>query len=73
LVVESARKRGWDLTTLDRRTARQMATTEKRRLSTRIILNRGSLTDLSSRIEAWWLEAIGPVSATSTDLSNPSQ
>ena len=73
LVVESARKRGWDLTTLDRRTARQMATTEKRRLSTRIIRNRGSLEDLSSRIGAWWSEAIGPVSATSPYLSNPSQ
>ncbi|TVP99079.1 MAG: dephospho-CoA kinase [Planctomycetaceae bacterium] len=72
LVVESARNRGWDLTTLDRRIARQMATAEKRRLSTRIIPNRGSLEDLNSQIQAWWSASIGPVSTAATGDSAPS-
>jgi dephospho-CoA kinase len=61
--LEFARQRGWDAETLDRRIARQISAGEKRRLSTQVVENRGSLDDLGSTIESWWLRRIGLVDA----------
>lgn len=65
VVVESARRRGWDERNLGRRIARQLSADEKRRLSTSQMLNQGSLGDLDCRIESWWSENIGPMSSAS--------
>jgi dephospho-CoA kinase len=61
--LEFARQRGWDAETLDRRIARQISAGEKRRLSTQVFENRGSLDDLGSTIESWWRRRIGFVDA----------
>lgn len=65
LILTLAAKRGWDPETLDRRIGRQLAADEKRRLSTRIIDNRGSLDDLNSMIETWWGRHIHPLATSS--------
>lgn len=61
LILTLAAKRGWDAETLDRRIERQLAAEEKRRLSTRIIDNHGSLDDLDAMIESWWSRHISPL------------
>lgn len=69
LILTLAAKRGWDAETLDRRIERQLAAAEKRRLSTRIIDNRGSLDDLDTMIESWWSRHISPLARTRPDGS----
>jgi dephospho-CoA kinase len=54
----SANRRGWTAETLERRKARQLPVDQKRRLSSHIIDNHGTLEQLRSAIEAWWQEAI---------------
>lgn len=67
LILTLAAKRGWDAETLNRRIERQLAADEKRRLSTRIIDNRGSLEDLNSMIESWWGRYIHPLAKSSSE------
>jgi len=61
LILTLAAKRGWDAETLDRRIERQLPADEKRRLSTRIIDNHGSLDDLQAMIDSWWVRHISPL------------
>lgn len=61
LIITLAAKRGWDAETLDRRIERQLPADEKRRLSTRIIDNHGSLDDLQAMIDSWWVRHISPL------------
>jgi dephospho-CoA kinase len=70
LILTLAAKRGWDAETLDRRIGRQLAADEKRRLSTRIIDNRGSLEDLNSIIECWWGQHFNPLAKSSSEVPN---
>jgi len=57
-VVDAAKQRGWSVETLDKRISNQVGIDEKRRLSTRIIDNHGSLKQLQAIIGAWWQQAV---------------
>jgi dephospho-CoA kinase len=58
-VVEAAKQRGWSVEMLDKRISNQFRIDEKRRLSTRIIDNHGTLEQLEATIGAWWRRAVG--------------
>jgi len=58
-VVQAAQRRGWSVEMLDKRISNQLGIDDKRRLSTRIIDNHGSLSQLEATIAAWWQQAIG--------------
>ena len=51
-----AERRGWTAETLKLRQSRQMSVEDKRRLSTRIIPNNGTLEDLKLQITMFWQE-----------------
>jgi dephospho-CoA kinase len=57
-VLASANRRGWTAETLERRKARQLPVDQKRRLSSHIIDNHGTLEQLRSALESWWQETI---------------
>lgn len=57
-VLASANRRGWTAETLERRKARQLPVDQKRRLSSHIIDNHGTLEQLQSAIESWWQATI---------------
>jgi len=53
-----AKRRGWSMDNLGLRQARQLPVEEKRRLSTRLIPNDGTLEDLQSRVEKIWTDCV---------------
>lgn len=57
-VLAAASRRGWDEAELNRRLARQLALKDKRRLSTRVIDNSGSLERLAGQVESAWSELL---------------
>jgi dephospho-CoA kinase len=63
---QAAERRGWSAETLARRQARQLSITEKRRLSTRIIPNHGTLSELTGHVDKIWRDC---VNASATDTS----
>jgi len=64
-VLASANQRGWTAETLERRKARQLPVDQKRRLSSHIIKNHGTLEQLRWAIESWWQETIPTLSSGS--------
>lgn len=60
-VVEAAKQRGWSVEMLDKRISNQFGIDEKRRLSTRVIDNHGTLEQLEVTVVAWWQENVGLV------------
>jgi dephospho-CoA kinase len=63
---QAAKQRGWSAETLASRQARQLSITDKRRLSTRIIPNHGTLSELTGHVDKLWRDC---VNATATDTS----
>lgn len=63
---QAAQRRGWSTETLARRQARQLSITEKRRRSTRIIPNYGTLSELTGHVDKLWRDC---VNASATDTS----
>jgi dephospho-CoA kinase len=53
-VVDSAKQRGWSVEVLDKRISNQLNIDEKRRLSTRVIDNHGTLEQLQDTVGVWW-------------------
>ena len=64
-VVRAAKERGWSVEMLDKRISNQFGIDEKRRLSTRIIDNHGSLEQLEATVGAWWQQAVGSINGSS--------
>lgn len=63
---QEANRRGWSAETLARRQSRQLPLADKRRLSTRIIPNHGTLKDLTGHVDKLWRDC---VIASATDTS----
>lgn len=61
-VIDAAKQRGWSVEMLDKRISNQFSIDEKRRLSTRIIDNHGSMKQLQASIDVWWQHAVGAMS-----------
>jgi len=60
-VIQAATGRGWTVEMLEKRIASQLSIEEKRRLSTQVIDNRGTLKQLELEIGSWWEQNVEPV------------
>jgi dephospho-CoA kinase len=56
-----AKKRGWTPEEFSRREAAQMPIEEKRRRSTHVIQNAGTLANLEAEVDRFWSNAIAPI------------
>jgi dephospho-CoA kinase len=73
-VVEAAKRRGWSVEVLDKRISNQLNIDEKRRLSTRVIDNHGTLEQLQETVEAWWQRVVcGTTESGSKSASQPNR
>lgn len=73
-VMDAAKGRGWSVDVLDKRIANQLCVEEKRRLSTRVIDNHGTLKQLQETVEAWWQRVVcGTTESGSKSVNQPNR
>jgi dephospho-CoA kinase len=61
--LERAASRGWSAEEFSRREAAQMPIEEKRRRSTHVISNAGSLAELEAEVDGFWASVVEAKSA----------